>query len=249
MSRFRRPNGDNRQFDGDRQRAELTLSTPSNRFGTQSASVFGSDQVVGTGVGWEYTTNDTTWQLEGLYSEPDFNFVEGIVEGGARDRVAGSWRHQLSDLYELSAGMALNHYSLAGDHAGTGSEATAEIRRVIAAPWPFATVGYRFDAEYMLNSQTNDLTGASLLPLSSRETHNIDVSTEGYLTDFLRARGLAGYSYDRLNGGGGPQGELSLIYEPLDDLEITTTLGTSLTASRGTDNQLIYGGISLRTRF
>jgi tetratricopeptide (TPR) repeat protein len=244
-----RPNGDNGQFDGDRQRAELTLATPANRFGSQTASVFGSNQVAGAGIGWEYVANDTTWQFEGLYSEPDFNFVEGIVEGGSRDRVAGSWRRQLSDLYELSAGMALNHYSLSGDHAGTGSETTAEIRRVIAAPWPFATVGYRFDAEYMLNSQTNDLTGANLLPLSSRETHNIDVSTEGYLTDFVRARGLAGYTYDRLNGGGGPQGEVSLIYEPLDDLEITTTLGTSLTASRGTDNQLIYGGISLRTRF
>lgn len=244
-----RPSGDNGQFDGGRQRAEITLTTPANRFGTQSVSIFGSDQVAGTGVGWEYVADDTVWQLEGLYSEPDFNFVEGIVEGGARDRIAGSWRRQLGNLYELSAGMALNRYTLAGDHAGTGSETTAEIRRVIAAPWPFATVGYRFDAEYMLNSQTNDLTGDNLLPLSSRETHNIDISTEGYLTDFVRARLLAGYSYDRLNGGGGPQGEISLIYQPLDDLEITTTLGTSLTASRGTDNQLIYGGISLRTRF
>jgi tetratricopeptide (TPR) repeat protein len=244
-----RPNGDNGQFDGDRQRAEVTLTTPNNRFGAQSVSIFGSTQVAGVGVGLDYVADDTTWQAEGLYSEPDFNFVEGIVEGGARDRLAGSWRRQLADLYELSAGLALNRYSLSGEHAGTGAETTAEIRRVIAAPWPFATIGYRFDAEYILNSQTNDLTGANLLPLSSRETHNIDVSTEGYLTDFLRARGLAGYSYDRLNGGGGPQAELNLIYEPLVDLEITTTLGTSLTASRGTDNQLIYGGISIRTRF
>jgi tetratricopeptide (TPR) repeat protein len=243
-----RPNGDNRQFDGHRQRASLTVITPDNRFGTQFVSVFGSSQIIGSGAAWESARKSGNWRIEGRYSEPDFNYVESIVEGGARDRLAASWQRQLRDLYQLSAGAALNRYTLSGDHAGAGAEITGEIRRVITAPWPYATIGYRFDAEYILNSQTVEATGASLLPLGSRETHSLDISTEGYLADFLRARGTAGYSYDRMNGGG-PQAEVNLIYEPLVDLEITTTLGTSLTASRGTDNQLIYGGISLTTRF
>lgn len=243
-----RPNGDVSAFDGSRQRGSVTLTMPRDLMGTFSASLYGSNHVVGAGLRWEQRDGDQSWALDGRVSEPAYTFLEGIVEGGARDRAEASWRRTLGRLYDLSARLSVNRYTLDGDHAGASAGGAAEIRRIIHAPLPFATIGYRFEADYVLNSQESDLTRNELLPLSSTETHTIDASLEGYLTDYLRARGSAGYTYDRLNGGG-PTAEASLIYEPLVDLEIIVSVGTSLTSSRGTDNQLTYGELSVRTRF
>lgn len=243
-----RVNGDSGPFSDSRQRAAFTLRSPETGFGRFAASLFASNEVVGFGVEAELREGPESWHAEALWSEPDFTYVEGIVDGGARNRLAVTWRRQLGDLYDLSAGTSFNGYTLDGDYAGSGFGITAEIRRVIAAPIPFATIGYRLDAEYMLNTQTNEITGGPLLPLRSREAHTFDASVEGYLTDFLRGRAYAGYTFDRLNSGG-PLAEGSLIYEPLADLEIIANLGTSLTEDRGTDNHLIYGGLSIRLRF
>ncbi|SDF05366.1 MULTISPECIES: tetratricopeptide repeat protein [Thalassobaculum] len=243
-----RRDGSVERFEGDRQRASLTLTPPRTGNLQVAGNLYASNYVAGAGVALDLDAGTSRMGLEARWSEPDFNFVEGIVSGGARDRVAVDWQWQAAEVYEFTAGTALNRYSLEGDHAGTGAEFVLEARRRLPEHWPLSTVGYRFDAEYILNSQTNPASGADLLPLSSREGHTVDATAERDLGPYIRAQGLAGYTYDRLNGGG-PLAEVNLIYEPLVDLEISTTLGTSLNESRGTENQLFYGGLSLRTRF
>lgn len=243
-----RPSGAVERFEGDRQRAALTVTPPRDGAAQVSASLYASNYVAGAGLALDLDRGTSRVGLEARWSEPDFNFVEGIVFGGARDRVAADWQWQAGEVYQFTAGTALNRYSLDGDHAGAGAEFLLEARRLLPEHWPLSTVGYRFDAEYMLNSQANPASGADLLPLSSREGHTFDATAERALGPYIRAQGIAGYTYDRLNGGG-PLAEVSLIYEPLVDLEISTTLGTNISESRGTKNQLFYGGLSLRTRF
>jgi tetratricopeptide (TPR) repeat protein len=243
-----RRDGSVERFEGDRQRATLTLTPPRQGNVQIAGSLYASTYVAGAGVAVDLDEGTSRMGLEARWSEPDFNFVEGIVFGGARDRLAADWQWQAAEVYEFTAGTALNRYSLEGDHAGTGAEFVLEARRRLPEQWLLSTVGYRFDAEYILNSQSNPASGADLLPLSSREGHTIDATAEREFGPYIRAQGIAGYTYDRLNGGG-PLAEINLIYEPLVDLEISTTLGTSLNESRGTENQLFYGGLSLRTRF
>ncbi|WPZ33486.1 hypothetical protein T8K17_19900 [Thalassobaculum sp. OXR-137] len=236
------------RFEGDRQRGTLTLSPPRDGALQLAGSLYASTYVAGAGFAVDLDRGAGRIGLDARWSEPDFNFVEGIVSGGARDRVGVDGQWQVGESYEISAGSALNRYSLDGDHAGAGAAITLEARRRLPEDWPLSTVGYRFDAEYILNAQDNPATGADLLPLSSREGHTLDATAERSFGPYIRAQGVAGYTYDRLNGGG-PLAEVNLIYEPLVDLEISTTLGTSINESRGTQNQLFYGGLSLRTRF
>ncbi|MDF1791060.1 MAG: hypothetical protein P1U88_04075 [Thalassobaculaceae bacterium] len=243
-----RRDGTVERFEGDRQRGSLTLTPPRDGDVQVAGSLFASNQVVGAGVALDLDHGNRTVGVEARWSEPTFNFVEGIIDGGARDRIGADWQWSYDDTYEFSAGSALNRYTLGGDHAGAGAEFILAARRRLPEHWMLSTIGYRLDAEYILNAQDNPASGAELLPLSSREGHTIDVTTERDIGPYLRAQGLAGYTYDRLNGGG-PLAEVNLTYEPLVDLEISTTLGTSLSESRGTENQLFYGGLSLRTRF
>lgn len=243
-----RRDGSVERFEGDRQRGSLTLTPPRTGDLQVAGSLYASNHVAGAGVELDLDHGNRAIGVEARWSEPTFNFVEGIVDGGARDRIATDWQRTYGDVYAVSAGSALNRYTLEGDHAGSGAEITLEVRRLLPEHWLLSTVGYRLDAEYILNAQDNPATGADLLPLSSREGHTIDVTAERALGDYIRAQGFVGYTYDRLNGGG-PLAEVNLIYEPLVDLEISTTLGTSLTESRGTKNQLFYAGLSLRTRF
>jgi len=243
-----RPNGDIRGFEGDRQRGALTLSLPAESLGRLSASLYGSNQVVGAGLGLDLDTGPTEWSAGLTWSEPNYDFVEGIVEGGARDQATIGWRTQLGDIYQLALGGEINRYTLDGDHAGASVGISAEARRVLYTSLPYLTVGYQLNAEYYTNSQISYASGSPLLPLGSTEVHSLDIGIEDQVTDYLRARAFAGYSYDRLNGTG-PLAEVELTYAPLVDLEVTFSMGSSLTASRGTDNQLIYGGLSVRTRF
>ena len=236
------------RFEGDRQRASLTLTPPGEGSVSASGSLYASNHEAGAGFDVAVGGGDHRIGLEARWSEPDFNFVEGIVFGGARDRIGATWQWQWGDVYEFSAGSALNRYTLEGDHAGAGAAMTLEARRRLPEHWLLSTIGYRFDAEYILNAQDNPSTGADLLPLSSREGHTLDATVERSFGSYLTARGVAGYTYDRLNGGG-PLAQIGVTYEPLADLEINTNLGTSLNESRGTQNQLFYVGLSLRTRF
>lgn len=243
-----RRDGGVERFEGDRQNASLTLTPPRNGPLQIAGSLYASTYIAGAGVAVDLDAGTSRMGLEARWSEPNFNFVEGIVFGGARDRIAADWQWQAAEVYEFTAGAALNRYSLEGDHAGTGAEFVLEARRRLPADWPLSTIGYRFDAEYIVNSQYNPASGADLLPLSSREGHTVDATAEREIGPYTRVQGIAGYTYDRLNGGG-PLAEIGMIYEPLVDLEISATLGTSLNESRGTKNQLFYGGLSLRTRF
>lgn len=243
-----RTSGFSGPFEGDRQRGEIRLDLLPGELGALSASLYASNTALGAGGQLVFDDGFEVWQFDGRWSEPDFTYVEGIVDGGARDRLAAGWRRRVDDVFSLSAGVSANRYTMDGDHAGAGLGLTLGARRTLAAPWPFVSLGYTLDSEYIANTQISDASGLELLPLKSRAAQTVDLSAEGYLADYLRARGFVGVSYDHLNGGG-PLGEFSLIYTPLVDLEITATVGSGLTASRGTDSQLVYGGISLRTRF
>lgn len=247
----RRADGRLAAFDGSRQFGTFRFAQRPDAGPGFGVSLFASNDTVGAGLEVSDDLGPTEWKAEIAVNQPEKAYVEGLIEGADRDRVGVSVKHSGDEQLNLSGGLALNRYATAGDYAGTGVEITAEARRVIYAPWPFLSVGYRLDAEYFTQTETataSDGTTFEPLPLASREAHTVDAGVEGYLTDYLRARAVGGYTIDRLNGHG-PSAELELTYEPLPDLEVTAGLGTSLAVSRGSQNQLVFGGLTIRTRF
>jgi|GEM_PF-908401 len=251
IDEVRRTDGRLVAFDGSRQFGRFRLAQRPDHGPGVGVSLFVANDTAGVGVDASLNLGPTAWQVDAAFNEPEKDYVEGLIDGAARDHVGLSVRHSENDALELSGGVSLNRYSIDDRHAGSAIELTGELRRVVYAPWPFVTVGYRLDAEYFDEAETataSDGTPFDLLPLSSREAHTVDVGIEGHLTDFVRARATGGYTYDRLNGHG-PAAEMELVYEPLPDLEVTAGMGTSLAVTRGAQSQLIFGGLSVRTRF
>jgi len=103
-------------FEGDRQRGAATIRLPRDGTLRLESSLFASNHVAGAGVGLDFDFGDSGVAVLARWSEPNFNFVEGIIDGGARDRVAVDWGWQYADTVEFSAGGALNRYTLDGDH-------------------------------------------------------------------------------------------------------------------------------------
>lgn len=247
----RRSDGRIAAFDGTRQYGTFRLSQRPDAGVGLGLSLFTANDGLGAGVDISDDLGPTEWRTELVVNQPEKNYVEGLIEGADRDRIGVTVRHSEQDLLTVGGGVALNRYSNDGQHAGSAVEITGELRRVVYAPWPFLSAGYRLEAEYFGDTESStaaDGTVFERLPLSSREAHTLDAGLEGYLTDYLRARAVGGYTYDRLNGHG-PSAEMELIYEPLPDLEIAGGVGTSLAVTRGSESQLLFGGLSLRTRF
>lgn len=247
----RRSDGSLSAFDGERQFATFRLVAPPADDLLLGYSLFAANNSAGIGLDMTAFRGPSEWRLEGAVGQPEKNYVEGLIDGATRDRIGIALQHRPNDVVELRAGTAVNRYAIDHEYAGSGLELTGEARHTVYAPWPFLTVGYRLDAEYFTTAETAtaaDGTVFDRLPLSSREAHTVDAGLEGMVTDYLRARAVGGYTVDRLNGHG-PSAELELTYEPLPDLEIVAGMGTSLAVARGTQSQLIFGGLSIRTRF
>lgn len=247
----RRSDGTLAPFDASRQFGAFRVAYQRADAPVFGTSLFTSRDGVGVGVDLAGGSGPALWKLEAALQEPEKDYIEGLIDGAARDHVGGTLTYAPSDTVSLTGGVSLNRYTVDEHHAGSSIEFTGEARKVVYAPWPFFSVGYRLDAEYFNQNNTTtaaDGTEIDRLPMSSREAHSLDAGVEGYLTDYLRARAVGGYTYDRLNGYG-PQADLEFVYEPLPDLEVTAGVGTSLAVSRGAESQLIFGGLSVRTRF
>lgn len=251
IAEARRADGRLAAFDGTRQFATFRLAQRPDQGPGIGVSLFAANDALGVGLDSSLDLGPTDWKFDAAFNEPEKDYVEGLIEGAARDHIGVSVQHAEGDAIELRGGISLNSYSIDDRHAGSAVELTGELRRVVYAPWPFMTVGYRLDAEYFDEAETGtaaDGTSFDRLPLSSREAHTVDAGVEGYLTDYVRARATGGYTVDRLNGHG-PSAEMELVYEPLPDLEVTAGMGTSLAVTRGSQSQLLFGGLSVRTRF
>ncbi|MEQ8395812.1 tetratricopeptide repeat protein [Thalassobaculum sp.] len=251
VDQARRSDGRTADFDGDRQYGTFRLVHWPDDGPAVGASLFTSRDSAGVGIDLSGDAGATEWRLEAAIQEPEKDYIEGLIDGAARDHIGGTITHVPTDTLSLSGGMALNRYTQDDHHAGSSVEFTGEARMVVYAKWPFISIGYRLDAEYFTNSDkavAADGTEFERLPLSSREAHTLDTGVEAKLTDYLRGRAAGGYTYDRLNGHG-PSADIELVYEPLPDLEVAAGAGTSLAVSRGSQSQLVYGSLSVRTRF
>lgn len=247
----RRADGGLAAFDGSRQFGTFRLARPEGGAVGIGATLFTANDRVGFGVDLSTSLGAVDWKLVAAFNEPETDYIEGLIEGAGRDRLGITVSDPTGDSLQLQGGVAVNRYTIGDDHAASGLELTGEIRYPVYAPWPYVTVGYRLDAEYFNGAASRtaaDGTQFEPLPLTSREAHTLDAGAEGFVTDYLRARAFGGFTVDRLNGSG-PSMEFELVYEPLPDLEVTAGMGTSLAVTRGTQSQLIFGGLSVRTRF
>ncbi len=239
-------------FHGARSRLEAALVHDWPELERSTLSLYAAPRTLGAGYthGWRGEESETRAGF--AWSEPNFAFLEGIVDGGRRDRLFVQHEDRLSDRWFLSLGAGYNRYGLAGD-ADLARSATVEgsLRYTLNAAGPLTSVAYVLDAEYVAHrEERQDALGLPYVPLpaTTREVHALQLNAEDYLTDYVRYAVQVGYAYDR-RGRSGPQGAISLGWEPADNLELNFRASHARSTSRGTASAVNSAGVTLVWRY
>ncbi|MBK1838344.1 tetratricopeptide repeat protein [Azospirillum sp. YIM B02556] len=248
----RRGDGRLEPFHGARSRLEAALVHDWPDLQRSTLSFYAAPRTLGAGYihGWRDETSETRAGF--AWSEPSFAFLEGIVDGGRRDRLFVQHEDRLSDRWSLSLGAGYNRYGLAGA-ADLARSATLEgsLRYTLNAAGPLTSVGYVLDAEYVgRRKERQDANGQAYVPLpaATREVHALQLNVEDQLTDYVRYAAQVGYAYDR-RGRSGPQGAISLAWEPADTLELGFRASHARSTSRGTASAVNSAGVTLVWRY
>ncbi|AWK89180.1 tetratricopeptide repeat protein [Azospirillum thermophilum] len=237
---------------GSRRRAELTLLHDWPELEQSRVSLFLARGTAGAGYshGWRHEDSETRTGI--AWNEPSFAFLEGLVGGGRRDRLFLQHEERLSPRWIVTVGAGYNRYGLAGAR-DLARSATVEgsVRYILNQEGPLASVAYLLDAEYVGRraERLNDQGAAfAPLPAATREVHGLQIAIDDQLTDYVRYAVQLGYAYDR-RGKSGPQGAVSLGWEPNDNLEVGLRASHAQSTARGTANAVDAAGGYLIWRY
>ncbi|WP_377807657.1 tetratricopeptide repeat protein [Azospirillum sp. A29] len=253
----RRGDGRLEPFHGARSRLEAALVHDWPELERSTLALYAAPQTLGAGYSHLWRGDESETRAGFAWSEPSFAFLEGIVDGGRRDRLFVQHENRLSDHWSLSLGGGYNRYGLSGE-ADLARSATLEgsLRYTLNTVGPLASVAYVLDAEYVAHrEERQDANGSTTggqpyipLPAATREVHALQLNVEDYLTDYVRYAAQLGYAYDR-RGRSGPQGAISLGWEPADNLELGFRASHARSTARGTASAVNSAGVTLVWRY
>ncbi len=239
-------------FHGARSRLEVGLVHDWPELQRSTLSVYAAPQTLGAGYTHAWRDEESETRAGFAWSEPNFAFLEGIVDGGRRDRLFLQHEERLSERWSLSLGAGYNRYGLAGA-ADLARSATVEgsLRYTLNTAGPLASVAYVLDAEYVGHrEERQNADGQTYVPLpaATREVHALQINVEDHVTDYVRYAAQLGYAYDR-RGRSGPQGAVSLGWEPVDGLELGIRAAHARSTARGTASAVNSAGVTLVWRY
>src|SRR5262249_32216465 len=137
--------------------------------------------------------------LQGNLNKPDWDFVQTVVEDGARDNVRIERRQTITSHLQATLGGGFNHYSM--QHVSNAADAAAWGLNVAYAhpyalpekPGDEVMLGayYTVDAEYFEHVERRTVNGNTFkpLPANSYEIHALDASISKNISSQLYAEG------------------------------------------------------------
>lgn len=194
----RRPSGAVRDFSGDRIRTEIFVQHEWREGAVVQASVFANEWSAGFGLSGRLPDD---WGHTGArieYRRPVWDFVEAIVDGAVRHRIAAERFQRFTPQLTGRIEAGLNRYGIPRDDDDVLTSATlrGELRYGDLGGITGLSIAYALDAEYVIDETLRrDASGASFqpLPIVDREVH----------------AGLLGYGRTR----GTPDGDGRLTYQ------------------------------------
>jgi tetratricopeptide (TPR) repeat protein len=212
-----RPDGDTSGFSGVRHRLELNLSGEFDNGIDLAGRLYATEYHVGVGVDLNGEIGQGRWALAGRYHEPYWVLLEGVVSGGAADRLSIEYAGRVKRDFSILAKMGVNAYSIGDEfHGAKSGTGTFAIRYAPPLHVGGLSLGYIFDGEFPFDLTTKtDADGMAFHPVNvlRREVHTMELSYIREVTDALTVAGTFVYSYDRV-GGQGPGGHAALTYKP-----------------------------------
>ena len=205
--RTQRANGAVGNFSGIRERTEVFLQHEWPEGQSLTAMLFANEWSAGFGLLGRLPDDSGHTSLRAEYRRPIWEFVEAIIAGATRDRVAVERVQRFTHRLSARIDAALNRYGIPRDDDDVLRSATirGEVRLDAIGDVTGLSIAYVLDAEYVLQQDRRSLPGggtAHPLPISDREVH------AGLLTygdsiggepgeGRLNWRGSAGYGADR----------------------------------------------------
>ncbi|MBI3813017.1 MAG: hypothetical protein HY279_00920 [Nitrospinae bacterium] len=219
---IRRADGKIAPFEGMRNRGEIFLQHDAENSSIIKLSLLANSSTPGAGVLFSLWDISGRTVLFGELKHPYWDYIEGIIEDGTRDRIGITREQKLGSRLNLQLGTAFEQYGIpADDNVAASQSVSGNLRFIVVKMQPLVTLGYNLDADYLISiDKRADSAGVEYNPwtIRSREIHSLDVTVsyfiEGFLTD-----GYAGYSSDRLGAHGAFYG-VSFTYIPIEDIEI-----------------------------
>jgi hypothetical protein len=206
-------------FSGLRRRGEFFLSHETDSGKSLKASLLSDGSMLGGALQLQRPDYRGRFELTLDYRRPNWDFIEGVVNGITRDRAQLRRFHRLTSSWTLNGSLAGNRY-LTKDRSRAASSVGVEA----GLSYQFAEkpifVEYGIEAEYRtaVSERTGPTGGVySPVPLISREVHFADVAFYKRWSRNCWSEGFGGFSIDRM-GGSGPFAGAHLKLEPLRGL-------------------------------
>jgi hypothetical protein len=131
------------------------------------------------------------------YQRPFWEFVEGILDDGTRDRIEVRRQQDIMPGFAVRGAVAANRYGLG---ARKNSATSLVYEGGVVKTFGRTNI---FGFEYLFDAEQRQTHMNPALPLVSREVHGADAFFNVDLSRKLRMEGYGGYTVDR-KGGEGP---------------------------------------------
>lgn len=228
----RRTDGRFGNFDDTVTRGEVFVAKETEDGTRIQASLFANDNDIGAGAyyGWFNRLGET--QVYAEYHRPNWDFVEGVLDGAVRDRVGVTHFIQINPRWSVTGGIAFNKYHVEDeDDVAETVSVSGNITRQLKEVNPYLATSYALDAEYRTDDKGRVAAdGTPYQPLmDDREVHSLSVIAADKFGENTEGLVQAGYAYDRITEANGPLFAAEVTHQMLDE-----RLEAQLRASYGT---------------
>jgi hypothetical protein len=174
--KLQRANGTIGNFSGVRERTEVFVQYERIEGQTFTATVFADEWSGGFGLMGRFPDDYGQTSLRAEYRRPIWEFVEAIIAGATRDRVAVERMQRFSERLSARIDAALNRYGIPRDDDDVLRSATlrGEVRLDTLGDVRGLSLAYVLDAEYVLRRDQRTAPGGGnflALPIRDREVH------------------------------------------------------------------------------
>lgn len=241
-------------FKGNRVQGFVAWGYDFDSLDKLKVGLYGATKNFGAAAAYTFGWKHSETRFGVNYHTTDWNYVQQIVDGGNIDSLSVKHMHRfLEDRVFFDAFVAYNRFNLdCKDDVGRTTRANATLNVVICTKEdPSLTVGYGYAAEYVHDVKSGiDRNGNSFtfIPLVDRETHSLTARSSAYMTDYIFAEGVVGWSYERYSRNHGPILGLSLVYEPVSTFSMGIKASREVLNTRGSNRYLnaVLGSITVR---
>lgn len=249
----RRTDGRFGNFDDTVTRGEVFVAKETEEGKRIQVSLFANDNDVGAGAyyGWFNRLGQT--QVYAEYHRPNWDFVEGVLDGAMRDRVGVNHFIQINPNWSVSADVAFNKYHVENeDDVAETVSVRGNVTRRLKEVSPYLAANYALDAEYRTDDKgrVSSQDGVPYQPLmDDREVHSVSLIAAEKFGENTEGLIQAGYVYERMTDASGPLVAGQLTHQMLEDqLEAQLRASYGAFTSDNVGDAAVAGGY-LKWRF